>query len=104
MNKTLKFRPHFIQHILAKSNGITTRLFDEKNIAAGDTVDFLASDTGKKFATAKVTKTYERPFDQVAQEGRSPTGLYEQYRNYYQRLIEPTTPMKFIYFDIVQNQ
>jgi hypothetical protein len=100
-NKTLKFRPQFVEHIRSKNCGITTRMFDENNISEGDVLDLVDSATDKKFITAKVSKVYYRPFGEVAKEAADPQGLYRQYQDYYGHKIEPDMPIKFIHFDII---
>ena len=102
-HKTLKFQPQFIEHVRLKNCGITTRMFDEKGIDVGHVVDLLASDTGEKFATARITKVYHHPFGEVAKEAADPQGLYQQYQSYYGHKIEPDMPLKFMHFDIIER-
>ncbi|MDA2922228.1 hypothetical protein MYX07_03095 [Patescibacteria group bacterium AH-259-L07] len=101
--KTLKFPSHFKESILARDKGATTRLFDEKNISVGDTIDFLDRDTGDRFATVKATKVYEKPFQEAMQDAHDIQGMYDQYESYHQRKIQPDTPMKFIYHEIIEK-
>lgn len=101
--KTLKFPSHYKEAIVAQDKGITMQLFDEKNISVGDIIDFLDRDTGDRFATVKVTKVYEKPFQEAIKGAKNVKGMYEQYESYYQRKIQSDTSAKFIYYEIIEK-
>lgn len=101
MNKTLKFVPHYVPAVLNNKQGITTRLFDEKNISTGDVVDFLDASTNEKFATAKITKVEETTFANAMKGASDIEGMYKQYEGYYKQDVKAETPMKIIHFELV---
>jgi hypothetical protein len=103
MNKTVKFKTHFVKAILAKEKIATTRLFDDKNLSAGDVVDLVDSGSKIKFATAKITKVEKTTFDEMVSDAKDAVGMYQQYRLYYNREIKPEDEVKKIYFDPFQT-
>jgi hypothetical protein len=98
--KSLKFPRHFIDAILKSDSGITTRLFDEKHISAEDQLSFLDKETGACFAEVEVTRIEEKPFSEVMKDAVDLKGMYQQYEAYYQRTVEPSTPVKIISYRI----
>jgi hypothetical protein len=99
-NKTLKFQNHFVDTILHTDSGITTRLFDEKNISTSDHLFFLDKQTGFCFAMAEVTHIEEKPFNEIIKDSADPKEMTTQYQEYYHRTIDPTTPTKIISYHI----
>jgi hypothetical protein len=104
MNKTLKFPSHFTETIKTQASIITTRLFDEKNLNVGDTIDLLTKESGEKFASGKITKIQEKTFADVLADAKDPEGLHKMYEeDYYHQKIDSTTPVKFIHIDITRD-
>ena len=103
MNKILKFKPHFIDHVKSKPCGITARMFDEKHLSEGEVIDLLDSASGRKFATAKITKVVYKSFSEMAKDAADPEGLYAQYKSYYHHKIEPDMQVKIIHFDVIER-
>lgn len=101
MNKTLKFPSIYAPFVAKNKKGITTRLFDEKDISAGDVLDFLVRETGEKFATAKVTAVEIKSFEESMKDAHDIQGMYDQYKSYYGKDIDPNDQMKWIYFEII---
>ena len=101
MNKNLKFIHHYVSNILESKKGITTRLFDDKNIATGDTIDFLDASTNEKFATAKITKVEETTFADAMVDAADIESMYKQYEDYYKQEVKADTPMKIIHFELI---
>ena len=103
MNKTLKFASSFIKTILQQKQIITARLFDEKNLSVGDTLDLLNTDTGERFATAKVIRVTESSFKDMVQDAADVPGMYEMYENYYQKTIQPTDTIKYVTLEMIDT-
>jgi hypothetical protein len=68
--KTLKFEPHLIPLILNGQKTSTWRLFDDKNLAAGDQIDFINAETKEKFATAELTRVIEKQFSELTYDDK----------------------------------
>ena|SRR6185503_4167623 len=102
MNKTLGFKPHFIEAIIKKDKIVTTRLFDEKNLSVGDVVDLLNSENKEKFATSKITKVWETSFEDLVKDAKDVQGMYDQYKDYYNREIKPEDKVKWIEFELIK--
>jgi ribonuclease HI len=54
--KTLKFSPQQIQSIIDGNRSTTWRLYDDKQIDVGDSVEFINSNNGQTFGYAKVNE------------------------------------------------
>ncbi len=109
--KTLKFAKHLIPLVLSGEKTTTWRLFDDKNLSAGDEVEFLESGNNRRIAIAKLTKVYEKTFatlnevDLKGHENFSSTeDMYEHYRTYYNCEVKPDTSLKIINFELITKQ
>ncbi len=105
--KTLKFKSHLAEKILAGTKMSTWRLFDDKNLGAGDEVTFINSDTGKEFAKAKLTWITLKTLENVTEEDydgnekdASKEDMYAKYRGYYGDKVRPETLVKIITFTL----
>jgi hypothetical protein len=102
MNKTLKFQPQHIQTILSQEKITTPRMFDDKNLVAGDIVDFVNTETGEKFASGKIIGVREMTFQEMVYDAVEVDEVYNQYKQYYRRDIKPKDIVKWIDFDIIK--
>ncbi|MGH7204232.1 MAG: ASCH domain-containing protein [Candidatus Levyibacteriota bacterium] len=107
MNKTLKFAPPLVPLVLSGEKVSTWRLWDEKNLQEGDTVDFLNKETLKQFATAKLTKVIEKQLGELTDEDKkgherfaSDEEMYQTYTTYYKKEVNAQTPIKIIWFEL----
>lgn len=105
--KTLKFREKLSQLILEKRKNTTWRLFDDKNLSAGDEVIFLVWETGKEFAKVKLLEVRETVFgklteqDWVGQEKfESDEKMYKTFSQYYNQEVNENSPVKIIKFEL----
>lgn len=103
MNKKLKFLHMYVEYIVKLDTFTTFRLFDDKNLSVGDVVGLLDSETGEKFATAKITKIKEASFEEMIKRAADKGGMYEQYKKYYSRDIKPDDRGKYIDFEMVRE-
>ncbi len=103
--KTLKFKPHLVEQILAGTKTATWRLFDDKNLTIGDVVDFLDKETGDRFGSAVLTDIRTKTLgtlidsDWIGHERfESEDAMYREYRSYYGDSVGPETEIKLISF------
>lgn len=106
--KTLKFDEKFVQSILAREKTSTWRLFDEKNLQAGDEIELINKQTGETFAKAKLTNVFEKPFRELAPEdfeghGKFPSEkeMFETYSKYYGKQVNSQIPVKIIQLKLI---
>lgn len=106
--KTLKFRPHLIPPILSREKTSTWRLFDDKDLQVGDTIELINSDTKEVFGEADLTDVKEKPLGQLEDvdfEGHekfeSEEKMYETYRKYYGDKVDENIIVKIIKFKLI---
>ena len=104
--KILKFRPELARMILAGTKTTTWRLFDDKDLQAGDRVELINKETGEVFGVAVLEEVVLKPLrdlDDHDWEGHerfpSEEAMYAKYREYYPgREIGPETMVKIRHF------
>ncbi|MCU0678115.1 MAG: ASCH domain-containing protein [Candidatus Pacebacteria bacterium] len=108
--KTLKFKPHLVEQILAGTKTATWRLFDDKDIQVGDIVAVFNKETGEQFGVVTITKVRIKTLgtlDESDWEGHeryeSEAAMYAEYRSYYGDSVGPTTEIKLIDFDFTPS-
>lgn len=105
--KTIKFREHLAQLVLAGEKTLTWRLFDDKNLSEGDEVDLINKNTMEKFGEAVLTKVWKKKFSEVEdsdfdghEKYSSDEEMYQTYRAYYGDKVGPDTIVKIIRFQL----
>lgn len=108
--KSLKFRQHLVEEILAGRKTVTWRLFDDKDLKAGDRVVLLYWGTKEKFADARITNIREKKLGEVEEkdfEGHekfaSQEEMLETYRKYYGERVDWDTMVKMINFKLFED-
>ncbi len=103
--KTLRFKSHLVPLVLSGEKDSTWRLFDDKDLQAGDKLQFLNSDTNGEFGTATIISTREKKLSELEDsdfEGHekfeSEEKMYEAYRSYYGDKVSPDSIVKIIKF------
>lgn len=103
--KTLKFAQHLVPLVLSGEKDSTWRLFDDKDLKAGDELSLINKDTGEEFAKAVIVSTKEKALKDVKEsdfEGHerfeSEGKMYEAYRSYYGDKVTPESVIKMIKF------
>lgn len=106
--KTIKFREKLSKLILSSDKKVTWRLFDDKDLTAGDVVSFVVWETGEEFARAKLTETRETTFGNLTDEDwegherfDSDKEMYKTYIEYYNRPVDKNSPVKIISFELI---
>lgn len=108
--KTLKFRHDLAQSILDGSKTVTWRLFDDKNLEAGDRVALIEWESGEKFAEAEITGVREKKLSEIEEkdfEGHekyeSNEEMLEHYKKYYGGRVNADTIVKVVGFKLLCN-
>jgi hypothetical protein len=103
--KRLKFKPELCEMILGGVKTATWRLFDDKNLALGDEIEFINSESGAVIGTGKITKlklTTLGNLDETDWDGHetfaSEAEMYETYRGYYGDKVGSDSELKIITF------
>jgi hypothetical protein len=110
MRKTLKFKPELAKLILSGQKTSTWRLWDDKNMQAGDTVNFLIKDNLEHFATAQITETCVWDLGSLSNEEKfghetyaSEEEMYKVFSGQYGREVNAQTPVKVIWFELIKD-
>lgn len=108
--KTLKFSKNLIPPILSGKKTITWRLFDDKNLQAGNKMIFLDSENKKPFAKALLIKVREKSFKKLTEkdkeeheEFKNDEEMYKTYSEYYKTKVTPDALLKVIKFKILEK-
>lgn len=108
--KTLKFRHHSAEEILAGRKTVTWRMFDDKELSVGDTMELLDWESGEKFSEAKITKVREKKLGEIEDEDfegherfENKEEMLETYRKYYGERVDWDTMVKMINFKLFED-
>jgi hypothetical protein len=108
MNKTLKFDTNLIPLVLSGDKQNTWRIFDDKRLATGDTVNFLNTETKEKFASAELTEVTEKTFAELNdhdwaghEKFENDQKMYEYYSQAYKQSVGLSTKLKIIWFKLI---
>ncbi len=108
--KTLKFRNNLVGKILSGEKTSTWRLFDDKNLQAGDEVEFINKETGEVFAKVVLTKVIVKRFQDLQEEDwagheKYPSNevMYKSFSADYGQKIDENTELKLIDFTILDK-
>lgn len=109
--KTVKFRPELAQLIMDGKKTTTWRLFDDKDLQAGDEIELMNKATLQPFGRATiswVTLKRIKDLDDADWEGHerfpSEEAMYAAYREYYPgREVGSETVVKILHFEVIKN-
>jgi len=108
--KTLKFKPHLCDMILAGTKTTTWRLFDDKDLQNGDLLVLRNVETGEDVAEAKITSCTEKQLGGVTDEDyegheryESTEAMIEHFRGYYGDKVDAYSPLKIIKFELLKK-
>jgi hypothetical protein len=109
--KRLKFNSELVPLILNGTKTVTWRLYDDKNLTAGDKLEFINSENNSKFAEAEIISVKEKPISQIDQndrQGHEEVGegdqLIEHYKKLYRRDVSPNESIKIIKFKLNEKR
>ncbi len=104
--KTLKFTPDLAEKILLGEKTSTWRLFDDKNLQAGDELIFINKETSGEFGTAMIKSIKIKTLgsltdiDWVGHERYgSDEEMYTDFRKYYGDKVDENSEVKILTFD-----
>ncbi|OGF62296.1 hypothetical protein A2662_00985 [Candidatus Giovannonibacteria bacterium RIFCSPHIGHO2_01_FULL_45_33] len=103
--KILKFRGFKAEMILKGEKTSSLRLFDDKDLKAGDELELVNWDTKKTFGKAKITEIIEKKLGEVEEKdliGHEPLegGPVENLKKYYGEKVGPETTGKIVRFKL----
>lgn len=105
MPKLMKFDAQLADKILAGEKTATWRLWDDKDLQAGDEVELYARGLERVFARAKLTSVVEKPIGEMDEDDmrghnrpKSLEELCEGFAKTYAREVTPETLVKIIRF------
>ena len=109
--KTIKFRPELAQLIIDGKKTTTWRLFDDKDLQAGDAVELMNKATLQPFGRAVISEVIEKPIkalDDADWEGHelfpNNEAMYAKYREYYPgHEVGPDTMVKILHFELIKK-
>jgi len=108
--KTLKFAPELVPLVLSGEKTATWRLFDDKNLDVGDTLQFIDSAVGRHFAKAVITEVAEKKLGELTEqdwEGHerfaTKEDMYATYQKYYNQPVDSNTLVKMVRFKLTQE-
>jgi hypothetical protein len=106
--KKLKFESHLVDKILSGEKTNTWRLFDDKDLQAGDIVIFIRRPELTPFAQAKIIKVTEKPLAELNEDDwqghekyDSNEELYWDFSKYYETPVTSQTPVKIVKFQVL---
>lgn len=106
--KTIKFRANLVKEIVEGRKTVTWRLFDDKDLVAGDQIELLDWETNKKFAEANITNVREKKLCEITEtdfEGhetyKNHDEMLQSYKNYYGDRVNLDTSVKIVAFEIL---
>src|SRR3989344_4526196 len=106
INQNLKFDEKLVPLVLSGEKYITYRLNDKK-FKVGDVCEFLNSQSGEKFAVAKIIKIEKEKIKNISEknEGHEKFNnrkeFYQTYENYYKTKVDDNTDIWLYYFELI---
>jgi hypothetical protein len=107
--KTLKFDTTLVPLILSGEKTATWRLFDDKNLAVNDELEFIEKQTDKLFAKAVIIAVKEKTLGKIEEsdfDGHeifvSQEEMMRTYQKYYGDSVNADTLVKMLKFKITE--
>jgi hypothetical protein len=108
MSKALHFAPNLVPLVLNGSKTTTWRLFDDKDLSVGDTLEMLETGSERHFASSSIVSVQVLTLGELwkgKMEGhekyKSEQEMYDTYRGYYNHPVGPDTEVKVIRFKLI---
>lgn len=103
--KTLKFKAELCRQIMRGEKTATWRLFDDKDLQAGDQVEFINKETMERFGRGEIVEVKTKTLGSLEDtdwDGHeryvSEAEMYREYRSYYGDRVGPDSELKIIKF------
>ncbi len=107
--KTLKFKDHLVPLVLSGEKDSTWRLFDDKDLMAGDELILINKDSGEEFGKSVIVSTREKKLGELQdsdfsghEKFESTEKMYETYKTYYGNRVTPETTVKIVKFKLIK--
>lgn len=107
-NESFKFSPELVPLVLAGEKTCTWRLWDEKQLPIGETVELIARPNLNVFGEAIITSTTPKTMGELTQADKtghetfeSDEQMYTVYSNYYEKEVNHTTPVTVYHFQLL---
>jgi hypothetical protein len=111
--KVIKFAADLVPLVQSGQKTSTWRLFDDKDLSEGNTVELWNKQTLQKFADAELLSVAEKTLGALTlddhdghNDGHNPYAndeeMYSSLQRYYAEEIGPDTPVKIIRFKLLQ--
>lgn len=101
---SLKYRPDFLQTLVNAQELTTTRLFDDKQLAVGDPVEIVVTETGRRVGTGIISKVRSTTFQDLFATATDFSGTVAMYEGYYGRHVLPGELVKDVTVDIRKQE
>jgi len=108
IQKRLKFEANLVPLVLSGAKTTTWRIDDDKDLQAGDTLEFVHRDTRAKFATAEIVSVSVRTFGTLRPEDLEGHEKFEDtaemlrtYSGYYGVEVTRDTEVKTVRFRLL---
>ncbi|MEX0913156.1 MAG: ASCH domain-containing protein [Candidatus Paceibacterota bacterium] len=105
--KKLKFEHSLVEMILDGRKTATWRIFDDKNLTVGDTLELIEFETGEVFVRAEIVGIKEKSLGEVTEDDfdghetyKSKEEMLNTYRGYYGDRVDWNTTAKMIHFKL----
>jgi hypothetical protein len=106
--KVVKFSAPLVPLVLSGEKNVTWRLWDDKNLTAGDELSLVKRPEMTEFAKAEITEAYEKKMGEIIDddlEGHekfsSKEEMYKTYSKYYDLEVNAGTPVKIVRFKLL---
>lgn len=106
--KTLKFAKNLVPLVLSGEKTATWRLFDDKDLKVGDSLNLINKDTGEEFAKAVITTVKYKKLGDVNdgdyighEKFESREIMMNTYKMYYGDNVDKDTLIKMINFKML---
>lgn len=106
--KQVKFRTHLADLVLKGEKTATWRLFDDKDLQVGDTIELVNWDTKEIFGLAEITHVKEKILGTLEEDDwighekfANDEEMYATYKTYYGDRVDENTIVKIITFKLL---
>lgn len=106
--KKLKFEHVLVEMILEGRKVATWRIFDDKDLQVGDSLELVEFETGEVFAKAEIENIKEKKMSEITEEDfdghenySNRDEMLKTYQGYYGDRVNWDTPVKMIEFKLV---
>jgi hypothetical protein len=107
--KILKFKNYLVPLVLSGEKNSTWRLFDDKKLSVGDSIELREFGKEQSFATGHITQIVEKPFKDLTNEDKKghedysdDDEMYKTYSGYYGTDVTSETVVKIVWFELAQ--